>query len=63
MDETLDNSAMVFFLALAFPGLCKLGKQELNLVRSYSSFFKLHSLLILRNHDKTDFGHGKILQL
>lgn len=35
MDETLDNSAMVFFLALAFPGLCELGKQELNLVRSY----------------------------
>lgn len=35
MDETLDNSAMVFFFALAFPGLRELGKQELDLVRSY----------------------------
>lgn len=26
---------MVFFFALAFPGLCELGKQELDLVRSY----------------------------
>ena len=25
--------------------------------------FKLHFLLLLRNHDETDFGHGKILQL
>ena len=31
--------------------------------RQISSFFKLHFLLLLRNHDKTDFGHGKILQL
>jgi len=35
MDETLDNSAMVFFFALAFPGLRELGKQELDLVRGY----------------------------
>ena len=31
--------------------------------RQISSFFKLHFLLLLRNHDETDFGHGKILQL
>ena len=35
MDKTLDNSAVVFFFALTFPGLCELGKQELDLVRSY----------------------------
>ena len=35
MDKTLDNSAMVFFFALTFPGFCELGKQELDLVRSY----------------------------
>ncbi len=35
MDKTLDNSAVIFFFALTFPGLCELGKQELDLVRSY----------------------------
>ena len=35
MDKALDNSAVVFFFALTFPGLCELGKQELDLVRSY----------------------------
>ena len=35
MDKALDNSAVVFFFALTCPGLCELGKQELDLVRSY----------------------------
>lgn len=35
MDKALDNSAVVFFFALTFPRLCELGKQELDLVRSY----------------------------
>ena len=43
MDKALDNSAMVFFFALAFPGLCESGKQELDLVRSY---YKVRGLMI-----------------
>ena len=35
MDKALDNSAMVFFFALTFPGLCELGKQKLDLLCSY----------------------------